>query len=273
MLYRAAFDTVSLSDGQMEYVRFGTGSRYLVMLPGLGDSLRSMKGTSLPLAILYRAFARDFTVYIFSRKSNLLPGCTTRDLAQDLALAMEKLGITRADIFGVSMGGMIAQHLAVDYPGRVNKLVLAVTAARPNPILTASLQEWIALAQKGDHTAFMESNLRRIYSQDYYRKNRWLLPILGRMTKPASYQRFFVQADACLTHDAYVHLTRIAAPTLVIGGEQDLTLGGDPSREIASRIPGSILKMYPQWGHGLYEEARDFIPTILAFLTDLPISL
>ena len=266
MLYNAKNGTLKIGDTTMDYIRFGSGERILVMLPGLGDGLRSMKGTALPMAFMYRAFAKVFTVYAFSRKNGLPEGYATRDMARDQAEAMEQLGISKADIFGVSMGGMIAQHLAIDYPEKVGKLILTVTSARPNPILTESIEEWVSLARNGDHTAFMDSNVRRIYSEDYYRKNKWLVPIMGKLTKPKSYDRFFVQADACLTHDAYESLHQIQATTLVIGGEKDNALGGAPSREIASKISGAQLRMYEQWGHGLYEEAPDFQDTVLQFL-------
>lgn len=266
MLYHAKNGTVSLGDGSMDYIRFGTGKRILIMLPGLGDGLQTVKGTALPMALMYRLFCRDFTVYAFSRKRELPRGYTTRDMARDQAEAMDRLGIGRADILGVSMGGMIAQHLAMDFPEKVGKLILAVTCAGNNPILEESVEEWMELARRGDHAAFMESNLRRIYSEDYYRKNRWMVPILGLLTRPKSYERFFVQARACLTHDARENLDRIRAETLVIGGEKDLALGGDASREIADRIPNASLVMYPQWGHGLYEEAADFNTTVLEFL-------
>ena len=89
---------------------------------------------------------------------------------------------------------------------------------------------------------------------------------MGKLTKPKAYDRFFLQADACLTHDAYDRLNQIKAPTLVIGGEKDLSLGGDASREIAAKIPDAELRMYEQWGHGLYEEAKDFNQVVLGFL-------
>jgi pimeloyl-ACP methyl ester carboxylesterase len=253
----------------MDYIRFGIGSRCLVMLPGLGDGLQTVKGTALPMALLYRIFAKDFTVYAFSRRRDLPAGYTTRDMARDQAAAMDLLGIEKADIFGVSMGGMIAQHLAIDYPEKVNRLILTVTCARPNPILTASVEEWISLAKKGDHTAFMDSNLRRIYSEDYYRKNKWMVPITGLLTKPRSYDRFFVQADACLTHYSFDGLQRISAPTLVIGGGKDIALGAAPSVEIAAAIPGAELVMYDQWGHGVYEEEPEFNQLLLSFLLGL----
>ena len=266
MLYNAKNGTLKIDDTTMDYIRFGTGERILVMLPGLGDGLRSMKGTALPMAFMYRKFAKDFTVYAFSRKNVLPEGYTTRDMARDQAEAMEQLGIQKADIFGVSMGGMIAQHLAIDFPEKVGKLILTVTSARTNPILEESIEEWVSSAKRDDHTALMDSNVRRIYSEGYYRKNKWMVPIMGKLTKPKSYDRFFVQANACLTHDAYENLYQIQAPTLVIGGEKDRSLGGDASGEIAAKISGSELRMYEQWGHGLYEEAKDFNQVVLDFL-------
>lgn len=259
--------TVTLAKGTMDYIRFGGGKEVLIILPGLGDGLKTVKGTAVPMAVMYRIFAKKFTVYAFSRKEPLPEGYSTRDMARDQAEAMEILGIPKAHVFGVSMGGMIAQHLAIDYPDKVDKLILTVTAARANDILTESVAEWIALAEAGDAGAFMDSNLRRIYSESYYRKNKWMAPVVGRLTKPKAYDRFFVQAKACLGHDAFDQLCRIRAKTLVVGGERDLALGGEASREIAGKIGGAELRMYPQWGHGLYEEEPAFNGMVLEFLT------
>ena len=258
--------TLTLKNGRMDYIRFGKGARVLVMLPGLGDGLRTVKGTALPMALLYRRFAKKYTVYAVSRREPLTAGMTTRDMAAEQAQAMEALGIDRTDILGVSMGGMIAQWLAIDHPHRVGKLILTVTCAAQNPVLRESIREWIDLAKAGDHAGFMDSNLRRIYSERYYRRNKWMTPLIGALTKPKSYDRFFIQAEACLTHDARAELGKIQAQTLVIGGEKDLALGGEASKVLAAHIPGAELKMYPQWGHGLYEEAGDFNDVVLAFL-------
>ena len=266
MFYSAKNAVVQLRDGNMDYIRFGNGKRDLVILPGLGDGLQTVKGTALPMALMYRMFAREFTVYAFSRKENLPTGYTTRDMARDQAEAMERLGIEKADIFAVSMGGMIAQWLAIDHPKKVGKLILAVTCAAPNPILIESVEEWVTLAKAGDHAAFMESNLRRIYSDDYYCQNKWTIPLLGLLTKPKSYDRFFIQAVACLTHDAAAELHRVNAQTLVIGGGVDRALGADASRELAEAIPGAELRMYEQWGHGVYEEEKTFNDVILKYL-------
>ena len=267
MLYQAKNGTAAGAD----YIRFGTGSKHLIMLPGLGDGLRTTKGTALPMALYYRSLAKDYTVYMFSRKQFLRTGHTTRDMARDLKDAMDELGIAKASLVGVSMGGMIAQHFAADHPETVEKLVLVATCARENPVLLESLEEWSACAKADDHAALMDSNLRRIYSDRYYRKNRWMIPLVAALTRPKSYDRFLTMAEACRCHDAWERLPMITAPTLVIGGAQDRALGAEASREIAARIPGAVLKLYPQWGHGLYEEAKDFLPTVSKFLEICPI--
>ena len=104
---------IRLDDSIMEYVTFGQGDQALILLPGLSEGLRTVKGMALPLAWSYRAFGKDYKVFVFSRKSELPLSYTTRDMAADQAKAMEILGITKASVMGVSQGGLIAQYLAI----------------------------------------------------------------------------------------------------------------------------------------------------------------
>ena len=77
---------------------------------------------------------------------------------------------------------------------------------------------------------------------------------------------FQIMADACLTHDASAGLGKITAPTLILGGGQDKIVTGRASEELASLIPGCQLYMYEEYGHGLYEEAPDFVKRVTSFL-------
>ena len=251
-----------------DFIRFGRGKRILLMLPGLGDGLKTVRGTAVPMAWMYRGFCEYFTVYAISRRRNLPEVYSTREMARDVCRFMEEMNIEKADILGVSMGGMIGQWVAVDYPQKVGKLVLTVTCPCPNPTINGCIGHWIELARKGDHLAFMDSNVQKIYSEAYYQKNKMGIPLVARMTKPESYDRFFTQAAACLNHDALDELNRIRAETLVVGGEKDNCLGGEASRQMADIIPGAKLYMYEQWGHGLYEEAKDFNQIVLDFLLE-----
>lgn len=266
MFYHARNGSVCVEDSRMDYIRFGKGSRKLVMLPGLGDGLTTVKGKALVFAAMYRVYAGEFTVYMFSRKNKLREGYSTREMANDQAKAMAALGISKADILGISQGGMIAQYLAIDHPELVNKLVLAVTAAEPNETVEKVVGSWIKMAEQGKYKELMIDTAEKTYSENYLKKYRRFYPLLGKIGKPKSFERFLLQAAACISHNAWEELHKITCPVLVIGGDCDKIVGAASASGTADKIAGSELFVYPGLGHGAYEEAEDFTERVLDFL-------
>lgn len=254
-----------LSAGDMDYIRFGTGKKTLLMLPGVGDGLTTVKGLAVPFALLYRALAKDFAVYVFSRRVNLPEHMTTREMAADVNEAMEALGLSASAVVGVSQGGMIAQWLAIDRPDKVDKLVLTVTSSRPNDVIREAISQWSDMARRKDCKGIMLDTAERSYSPKRLRQARLTYGLLGNVGKPKNFGRFLTQAESCITHDAYDELPRISCPTLVIGGTEDRIVTGAASEEIAAQIPGSELYMYRGLSHGLYEEAPDFLKRVADF--------
>lgn len=254
---------LDLDGGTLDYVRFGSGPKALILLPGLG--LRGVKGSAYPLAYLYRRFAQDFTVYVLDKRRPLPAGFALRDMAADVNHFMERLGLDSACVFGVSQGGMIAQHLAIDFPRRVEKLVLAVTSSRTNEAMEQAVGGWIGLAEQGNYTVLVLDMFQKMYSPAYLRRYRPLFPLLTRMGKPKDAGRFVALAKTCLTCNAYPELHKITCPALVLGGVQDQIVTGAASQELASvlRCP---LVLYPDLGHAAYEEAKDFNKRIYDFL-------
>ncbi len=265
MLYHAKNGHLEIPGGEMDYIRFGSGKRMLVMLPGLGDGLRTVKGMALPLAVLYRSLARDFTVYAFSRRTDLPEHMTTREMAADLSRAMDTLNLKKAAVVGVSQGGMIAQWLAVDDPGKVSRLVLTVTLSQPNDTVRDVVGRWTDMAKRGDYRGIMLDTAERSYSEKRLRTARMQYGLLGSFGKPKSFDRFLTQAESCVTHDARDRLSGILCPTLVIGGTDDRIVTGQASEEIAARIPDCRLFLYEGLGHGLYEEAPDYLQRVADF--------
>ena len=255
MLYGARERTITVSGSPMDYAVFGRGRRDLVLIPGL--SLRSVRGAALPLAFMYRRFARDYRVWVFDRRADIPEGCTVRDLAEDVASAMAQLGIGRADVLGVSQGGMIAQYLAIDHPERVRRLALAVTLCRPNDTLRRAVDDWVRMAEAGDYPAIVRDMTERMYSERYVRRHRWLFPLLTRTVKLVEPGRFVRLARASLTCDTCDSLDRIRCPVLVLGGTEDRIATGRASEEIAEKL-GCPIHMYEGLGHSAYEEAPDF---------------
>ena len=128
MLYKASGGSVKINGVGMDYISFGKGNVPLVIIPGL--SFNRVKGMALPMALSYSIFAKDFKVYLFDRKDEIPEGYSIKDIADDTAAAMKKLGIFGAHILGVSQGGAIAQYLAVYHPELVRSMVLGLSYAR-----------------------------------------------------------------------------------------------------------------------------------------------
>ncbi len=265
--YKAKSCQVVIDGDTINYIEFGTGKRVLVILPGLGDGLSPVHGKmqAIILASLYKQFAREFKVYIFSRKNHLERGCSTRSMAKEQAAAMKAIGISKASVMGVSQGGMIAQYLAIDHPDLVERLVLAVTLSRQNETVQKVVCSWIELAKQRDYKGLMIDTAEHSYSETYLKKYRFLYPLLGIVGKPKSFDRFLFQAASCVHHNAYSELDKIMCPTLVIGGGCDKIVGTASSPELAEKIKNSELFVYKAYGHAAYEEARDFNDRVFHF--------
>jgi len=255
MFYHAKSETLSLGTTSMDYVVFGSGTRPLIMIPGL--NVRGVRGAGISLAFMYRMFAKRYRVYVFDRKEEIPEGYTVRDIAADTAEAMRLLGISNADVFGVSQGGMIAQYLAIDHPELVHKLVLAVTLARNNATVETVIADWISMAEKGDFDRFVSDMMLKMYSDAYIKKYRLMVPLVAKFSKPKDFGRFIRLAKACLTCNTYDELDKIKCSVLVLGGKQDKIVTGEASEEIAKKLQCECY-MYEELGHAAYEEAKDF---------------
>lgn len=266
MFHLAYNGIVRVGNSKTDYISFGNGSKNLIMIPGLGDGLTTVKGKALIFSILYRIYAKQFTVYVFSRKNHLQKGYSTREMAKDLAKTMATLGISKADILGISQGGMIAQYLAIDYPNLVNKLVLAVTSSKPNKTIEKVVGIWVGMAEQGNYKNLMIDIAEKSYSEKYLKKYQRFYPLLGKLGKPKSFKRFLIQADSCVKHNAHNELHKIMCPTFIIGGDCDKIVGTTSASAIADKINGSELFIYKGLGHAAYEEAKDFHKRVLHFL-------
>lgn len=258
--------TLHFNEKSMEYVAFGKGKDPLVIIPGLGDGLQTVKGIAIPLSIIYRILAERYKIYVFSRINELRQGYTTRDMAADVAEAMEILNITSAYVMGISQDGMIAQWLVADFPEKVQKLVLAVTTAKLSNLGRERITHWLELNQTDSYKELMLDIASHSYTTKSFRKIKYLYRIMGIFGRIKDKQRIDIQSVSCLKHDSLDFLEKINCPTLIIGAEKDDVLGVDGSFGLHHHIRGSQLIILPGCGHALYEQNKDFQKRVLVFL-------
>lgn len=263
MFYDLVEKKITVKSGYMDYVAFGKGQKNLIIIPGL--SVRDVKGAGISLALMYKIFAKDYRVYFMGRPHNVNEGLTIWDLADDISCAMDELSIEKADVYGVSQGGMIGLALALNHPEKVSKLVLGVTCSRPNETLKNAVGGWIKYAQEKNHVAINKETFSLMYTEQYLNKYRLLMPLLVKMAKPASFERFVILASSILSFDCYDRLKEIKCPVLVLGADQDKITTEKGAREIAEKLNCEFY-IYSGYGHAAFEEAPDFTERICKFL-------
>jgi len=253
---------------RMEYETIGEGEP-LLLINGLGSD-RSEWLFQLP------AFARRFLVIAFDNRgaggSDTPPGpYTTAQMADDAVALLEHLAVDRAHILGVSLGGMIAQEIALRHPHRVRKLVLACTApggegsVRPTSEVLGAFVHFPG----ADPEEEIRRTLPFLYTEEYRRNHpEEVEAFVGRrLAKPVSAAGNAAQLAAAVGHSAWDRLGSIDVPTLVVTGDGDKVVSPENSRRIARRIPGAKLVLLPGAPHRFFAENADaFNREVLTFL-------
>lgn len=257
------------------YYRFGSGDTPLVVIPGISDALQpggtgavtgALTGAMLEYSH-FRAFS-GYDIWVVSRPRDLPGDATTETIADDYAALLEQIGA--AHVYGISMGGLIAQHLAATRPDLVKRLVLGVSGTHVNPAGQETLDRWATWGGKHQFTDVYLDAVEVTYTG--YR--RLLYPPILRLAsrflpEPAAPDDFVVSCAACRDHDGRAAVAEIEAPTLVIGGSHDHFFTEDTLRETARLIDDSKLALLGGTGHAAYEERkRDWDATVTAFLDD-----
>lgn len=189
------------------------------------------------------------------------------DMAKDVIGLMDALHIDKAHILGQSMGGMIAQEIAIEFPERVMKLILCSTTCGVTRALPSfRMLKWMFRKPTGFSP---QDTLEMLYSQAYMQENPTLISaFVERMQySPPNPRSMEIHKQASKSFDGFGRLGQITAPTLIIHGEEDWVFRPKHARILNRRIAGSELIMIPKAGHGVFsqksgkvlEEVRNFI--------------
>jgi 3-oxoadipate enol-lactonase len=204
--------------------------------------------------------ARSFRVIAFDnrgtgRSSRVQWPYSVAQMAGDAVAVLDAAGEQRAHVYGISLGSLVAQEVALRHPDRVQALVLGASSAggfaayKPAPTSFAQTflvrvgamgpeeAEWAAVPYT------YAERTRRFHSE------RIGTDIAHRLSSPPEALAYMHQAAAVAAHDAYERLNRVAAPTLVVHGEQDVFVPPANALVLAERIPAAQLRLWPDAGH------------------------
>jgi 3-oxoadipate enol-lactonase len=240
-----------LGELDLHYVERGAGPA-LLLVPGIPAIASDWASLAERLSGSRRVIAYDNRG---SGGSTVTPApYTCGQLAADAVALLDELDVERADVFGMSLGGMIAQELTLGWPERVNRLVLGCThcgpehAARPDPeagrAFAMETDNWADRMEALAPFAFAAGVDGGLLGRFIEKKSR-------DAQDPEGYRG---QIAAALAHDTYDRLPQIECPTLILTGDGDRVIPGASGDVLHERIPGSRLEVVAGAGHLFFLE-------------------
>jgi pimeloyl-ACP methyl ester carboxylesterase len=264
----SAMERVRVNGVELAYAIGGKGPP-LVMIHGA-------QGDQTMFAGLSAACAGDFRVLTFDQRGSGLSEKPDIDysiamLADDTAALMEHLSFAPAHVIGVSMGGMIAQELALRHPAKLRSLVLGCTTpggphqvpVEGDAMATAYSLTPMPAEERGRALA------RAVYSKGHLERHPEIIAAMieARRQRPIDPVALSHRMKALSAHDTYDRLPRISCPTLVITGKDDALIAWENSRILAERVPGARLEVLDPAGHCFWlERPEDSRAAIVRFL-------
>ncbi len=266
---RSAGLRVTTEDGVRLAVTVSGGGEPLVMIPGLGATHRVY-------APIVPALENSFTVIVYDPRgtgdSDVPTGPYPMSrLAADCAAVATAVGAETFHLFGASMGGLTAQHVAVLHPGRVARLVLGCTGPGRHTAVPASAQAMAALLGHGARTP---GNAYRtactvLYSTRFQRDHPEFIDseVAHRAGHPVAARAFTAQFRASRDSHLGGRLGEISSPTLVLHGTEDLLVPLANAEMLAKLIPGARRYWFDGCGHLFFHEDPGLTDqVILSFL-------
>jgi 3-oxoadipate enol-lactonase len=206
------------------------------------------------------ALSRSFRVIVFDnrdtgRSSRSRWGYTVAQMAEDAVAVLDAAGAKRASVYGISLGSLVAQEVALRYPDRVNAVVLGASSAGGwaafKPSASSFAQTFLVRVGVMGPEEALWAAVPYTYGEKTRRSHseRIATDIAHRLSSPPGAVAYLHQAAAVAAHDAYERLNQLSAPTLVVHGEEDVFIPPANALVLAEKIPGAQLRLWPDAGH------------------------
>jgi pimeloyl-ACP methyl ester carboxylesterase len=236
----------------LHWESFGEGPAVL-LIPGQGMTVDGWWATIPVLARSLRVIAFDNRGT--GRSSRVPWPYSVAQMAQDAVAVLDAAGEQHAHVYGISLGSLVAQEVALRHPDRVQALVLGASSAggfaayKPSPSSSAQTFLVRAGAMGPEEAAWAAVPYTYAEKTRRFHPERIGADVAHRVSSPPEPLTYLHQAAAVAAHDAYERLNQMIAPTLVVHGEQDVFVPPANAVVLAERIPGAQLRLWPDAGH------------------------
>lgn len=241
---------------EIYYELEGEGEENIAFLNGIAMQTALWEGQEKHFQNNYQVLLHDFRG---QGQSTLKPkNFTFKQHADDFHQLLEKLGIDKIHVVGVSYGAEVAMQFALQYPQKVSSLVLGTAVSEIRPLLKAKIESWIMAAETYNGKLFFKVMAPYVYSNKFYEeKGEWLENRADQFAKIVTKEwldAFIALSKNFLTLDITNELSNIKVSTLVISGEEDILKPPYYGEIIKNEIPNSEFKVINNAAHGLFAE-------------------
>jgi 3-oxoadipate enol-lactonase len=253
---------------ELEYEVSGSGP-WLTLAHALGADLSLWDGLATRLAD--RCTVLRFDARGHGRSSLGNAPVSMRSLAADAAALLDHVGADETVWVGLSLGGMVGQHLALDHPDRVGALVLADTTAGYPAATHPTWRERQASVRASGMAAVADGTLGRWLTEPFRKAHPDETERVRRMLLAAPPEGYARAVDAIVGHDTLARLGEIRCPTLVLVGEKDEATPPSHSELLRDEVAGATLHVVPDAAHIVpVERPETFERLVREFLDALP---
>lgn len=253
---------ITTSEYSLPYFDFGKGEKNFILLPGA--SMTSILNSEDGVKALFAPYAEEFHIYVFDVPQDLDSVSDIDQLADIIADASNALGINEADVYGASMGGMIAQKLAVRHPSLVHSLTLASSMSRNNELSQKVISGWADISDPEELARDVNTH---VYSEEYYGTYAEAFQALESSATAEGVKRLHNLTRMIIEFNDYDEIDQINCPVYVFAGSADNTLGVEASLEIAEKID-CYIKVYDGYSHAVYDEFPGFYDEVFAKINE-----
>ncbi len=236
-----------IANGIAQYYRRSGSGPPLVLIHALGLDHRLWEPQIAQLSSGFQVIAYD----VRGHGATDVPAgpYTMRDFAEDLAGLLDALGVERAHLAGISMGGMIAQEFVLAWPNRVRSLVLADTTSEYGPDARRQLAERARIVEERGITPLLEPTMERWFTPEFRHRQPGEVTRILNILASAHPPGYAASCRAIAGADLTERLVTVSVPTLVIVGAEDHSTTPEMALQIHEHIPGSSYEVVPDAAH------------------------